>query len=173
MANEGQAEGVLGLAGGARFEGVPDLLTALRGRQDSVRLAVRRHGADVEIDTPITPSKSPLLKEAVVASGMLIEQQDMADAEASTMPMLQITHIKRGEAAELAGLRVGDMIDDVNGRRFDTVRDLHAWLSAQPEGEAVKLLIRRRAFSATRRTSGDYLRLEVALDDVTLLQARR
>lgn len=164
---------VLGLAGGPRFEGVPDLMTALRGRQKSVRLAVRRNGVETEIDAPVIASQSPLMKEAVVVSGMLIDEQDMADAEASSMPALQIIHIKRGEAAELAGLRVGDMIDDVNGRRFDTVRDLHAWLSARPDGESVKLLVRRRAFSASRRTSADYLRLEVALDDVTLLQARR
>jgi serine protease DegQ len=166
-------EVILGIAGGARFEGLPDLLAALRGRQNSVRLVVRRDGAEVEIDAPIMPSRSPLSREAMTFSGMLIEEQDIADAEASTMPTLQIVHIKRGEAAELAGLRVGDMIDDVNGRRFETVRDFHAWLSARPEGESVKLLIRRRAFSSTRRTTADYLRLEVALDNVTLLQARR
>lgn len=164
---------VLGVAGGPRFASLPDLPSALRGRKDSVRLLVRRDGAEIEIDAPVTPAKAPLTREALAFSGMLIAERDVVDAEASTMPTLQIEYIKAGESAERAGFRPGDMLEDVNGRRFDSIRELHAWLAAQPEGESVKLLVRRRAFSSIRRTSAEYLRLEIALSDETLLQARR
>lgn len=164
---------VRGIAGGARFESIPDLMTALRGRKDVVRLAVRRGDADIEVDVPISPSKPPLSREAMAFSGMLIAERDYVDSEASSLPVLQIEHVKRGEAAERAGLRVGDMLEDLDGRRFDSVRDLHSWLSTRPEGADLKILVRRYAFSATRRTSADYVRLEVAPKDVMLLQARR
>lgn len=164
---------VLGVAGGARTDSLPDLLSALRGRKNSVRFAVRRNGSEIEVDVPITPSRPPLSREAVVFSGMLIAERDMADAEASTMPLLEIEHVKRGEGAERAGLRAGDLLDDVDGRRFDSVRDLHAWLSGRTEGESVKILVRREAFASTRRIGAEYLRLEIVLRDETLLQARR
>ncbi len=164
---------VLGVAGGPRLAGLADLPTALRGRRDSVRLVVRRDGAETEVDVPITPSRPPLSREAITLSGMLIAERDVLDAESSDMPMLQVEHVKTGEGAERAGFRLGDMLEDVEGRRFDSVRALHAWLAGRPADENLKLLVRRRAPFSTRRTSADYLRLEVALKEPTLLQARR
>lgn len=164
---------VLGLAGGATFAGLPDLFTNLRGRKSAVRLSVRRNGAVIQVDAPLMASEPPLQREAVAFSGMLIAERFAADAEASALPRLQIEYIKQGEMAERAGFRSFDLLEEVDGRRFETVRELHTWLRAQPADLEIKVLVRRRISSAARRIGAEYLRFEVTPQYLTLLEARK
>lgn len=163
---------VLGVAGGETFAGLPDLFSGLRGKRQSVSLSVRRNGAVTTVAAPLTPVEAPLAREAVAFSGMLVAERSWADAEASVLPGLQIEYVKQGEAAERAGFRTWDMVEDVAGRRFDSLHELHAWLRDRPAGESVKVLVRRRVTSASRRIGAEYMRFDITPQNLTLLEAR-
>lgn len=158
----------LGVVGGPRFGGLPDLHTALRGRTDTVRFVVRRNGADVEMSVPIVPAEAPMQRQALAVSGMLIDDDRRLDAEASALPRLHIDFMKQGETAERAGFRVGDAFAEIGGQVFNTVPELHDWLKSRLAGEVVPVLVRRRIGSANG-LSAEYLRLDLKVEQVALL----
>jgi serine protease Do len=163
---------VLGIVGGPKFAGLPDLFTSLRGRKNAVRLSVRRDGALIEVEAPLTPAQSPLKREALAFSGMLVAEREVSDAEASALPRLQIEYIRTGEPAERAGFRYGDQIEDISGQRFESVRALHAYMRDQPGDAIVKVLVRRRTGLSARRTGAEYLRLDLPVQGLNLFEAR-
>jgi serine protease Do len=158
----------LGLVGGPRFGGLPDLHTALRGRTGMVGLVVRRNGADLEVSVPILPGEAPMQRQALALSGMVIDDDRRVDAEPSVLPRLHIDFMKQGETAERAGFRVGDAFAEIGGRVFNTVPELHDWLKTRPAGEIVQVLVRRRIASASG-LSAEYVRLDLKVEQLALL----
>lgn len=159
---------VLSLVGGPRFDELPDLLTALRGRSGLVRLLVRRSGAEIEVSAPITPATPRLQRQAIAVSGMVIDDDRWLDSETTALPRLHIDFLKQGETGERAGFRMGDVLAEIDGQSFNSVTDLHAWLSAKPDGASVPLLVRRWRLSPNG-VSAEYLRLTLKLEDAKLI----
>jgi S1-C subfamily serine protease len=162
---------VLGLAGGPRFQALPDLHTALRGRRDAVNLIVRRDGAEREVAAPVRPTTPPLARKALAFSGMLVTERQAIDGEATGLPPLRIEFIRQGEAAARAGFQAWDQLETVGGRRFATMDELAGWLRERKAGERVPVLVRRNIASFDRRIGAEYHRFEIAASDVRLLTA--
>jgi hypothetical protein len=162
---------VMGIEGGPKLTALPDLHTALRGRKDRVSLVVRRGGAEMIVEVPLTSSTPPLARKALAFSGMLVTERQAVDSESSGLPPLRIEFIKQGEAAARAGFQAWDQLETVSGRRFASIADLHDWLKARPGVERLPVLVRRNVASFDRRIVAEYHRFEIAAADVRLLTA--
>ncbi|MGL4241724.1 MAG: hypothetical protein ACRCTI_11480, partial [Beijerinckiaceae bacterium] len=162
---------VVAVAGGPKLAALPDLHTARRGRKDRVELTIRRGGAETQVSVPITSSTPPLQRQALAFSGMLVTERQAVDAEASGLPPLRIEFIKQGEAAARAGFQAWDQLETVGGRRFTSIRDLHAFLKEQPAATRVPILVRRHVASFDRRIGAEYHRFELAASDARLMTA--
>jgi serine protease Do len=162
---------VLGIAGGRKAGGLPDLITALRGRKESVALAVRRDGAEIEVKAPLVAAAPSLKRQALTFAGLLVVERQALDQEPTVLPPLRIEFIKQGEAAARAGLQAWDYLETVSGQRFRSVAALHDWLKARPSTEKVAVMVRRHIASFDRRIGAEYHRFEIAPSDLKLLTA--
>jgi serine protease Do len=162
---------VLGLAGGRKASGLPDLITALRGRKDSVTLAVRRDGAEIEVAAPLVAPTPALKRQAVAFAGLLVAERQSLDQEPTVLPALRIEFIKQGETAARAGFQAWDHLETVDGKRFGTVIELHDWLKAKPAAEKASVLVRRHIAAFDRRIGAEYHRFEITASDLKLLTA--
>jgi S1-C subfamily serine protease len=161
---------VQGVAGGPRLSSLPELNTALRGRQGQVTLDVLRDGKEQAVSVPLIPARPALKRQGLSFFGLLVTESITLDTADSNLPPLRIDFIKPGEAAARVGLRAGDHLDRVGGQRFATVTALHNWLKDKPPAEKVPVLV-RRASNADPRVSADYYRFEVQPAGLRLLTA--
>jgi serine protease Do len=162
---------VLAVAGGPRLASLPDLHTALRGRVGPVDITVRRDGREVTVPVPVTALTAPLKRQAIAFSGMLVTERQALDSETSALPALRIEFIKQGETAARAGFQPWDLLETVDGRRFSSLDELHAFLKAQPATRRLPVLVRRHVASFDRRIGAEYHRFEIAAQDPRLLTA--
>ncbi len=143
---------VTGIAGGRTVAGLPDLITALRGRRESVTLTVRRDGATMEVKAPAHRRHA-----GAGAAGRLIRR-----AFGGGTPVAR----PGGDRAAAAPNRVHPARRDGGPRRLPAVgssgnggrpalcnrrRALHDWLKAQPANAKVPVLIRRHIAAFDRR----------------------
>ncbi len=171
-AGEGLRPGdvVQGLTGGARFASLPELYTALRGRQGEVKLDVLRDGTTLAIAATLIPARQPLKRQGLTVFGLLVTERVTLDSADSTLPPLRIEFIKPGEGAARIGLQTWDLLDRVGGQRFATVAALYDWLKTKSPTDKVPVLVRRFS-SADPRVSADYYRLEIQPTDLRLITA--
>src|SRR5262249_28054525 len=74
---------VQGLFGGPKLSTLPDLYTALRGRQDCVTLQVLRDGKVQKVTASLIPARPPMRRQALTFAGMLVAERvtlDTADS---------------------------------------------------------------------------------------------
>jgi S1-C subfamily serine protease len=161
---------VQGIAAGPKLASLPELNTALRGRQGQVSLEILRDGKVRTVSAPLIPARPPLQRPGLAFSGLMVTEGINLDPADSNLPPLRIEFIKPGEAAARIGLRPGDRLDMVGGQRFATVAALHDWLKGRPSAEKVPVLV-RRASAADLRITAEYSRFEIQLADLRLLTA--
>jgi len=161
---------VQGIVGGPKLASLPELNTALRGRQGQVTLEVVRDGKGQTVNVSLIPALAPLKRQGLTFSGLLVTERVNLDTADSNLPPLRIEFIKNGEAAARVGLRPGDQLDSVGGQRFTTVAALHDWLKGRPSAERVPVLVRRFSNADTRVTA-EYHRFEIQPTDLHLLKA--
>ncbi len=162
---------VTGIAGGRSVAGLPDLITALRGRRESVTLTVRRDGGTIEVKAPLIAAAPALSRKALSFAGLLVAERQSLDQEQTALPPLRIEFIKQGETAARVGFQPWDHLETVGGRRFSTVGELHEWLKAQPANAKVPILVRRHIAAFDRRIGAEYHRFEVPPTELRLMVA--
>jgi S1-C subfamily serine protease len=161
---------VQGIVGGPKLASLPELNTALRGRQGQVTLEVVRDGKGQTVNVSLIPALAPLKRQGLTFSGLLVTERINLDTADSNLPPLRIEFIKNGEAAARVGLRPGDQLDCVGGQRFTTGAALNDWLKGRPPAERVPVLVRRFSNADTRVTA-EYHRFEIQPTDLHLLKA--
>jgi len=159
---------VQGVAGGPKLSSLPELNTALRGRQGQVSLEVLRDGKGQTVNVPLIAARPPLKRQGLTFSGLLVTERVSLDTADSNLPPLRIEFIKNGEEAARVGLRSGDHLDMVGGQRIATVAALHDWLKGRSAAERVPLLV-RRASGTDPRVTADYYRFEIQPTNLRLL----
>ena len=75
--------------------------------------------------------------------GALVEDATNSDSAASFTVGAKIVELSQGGPAEKAGIKVGDIVTQCNGREITSASDLTAAIRQQPAGEAVTLTIIR------------------------------
>jgi S1-C subfamily serine protease len=154
---------VQGSAGELRT--LSELVTALRGRTEPVPLRVER--GDQSLTLEVTPVPAPLVTavRGVSVDGALISPIPFEDALSLREPAgLFVQSLESGSTAEILGLETLDILHSVNGRSFDDLDSLIAYLQTPREGRAFKVVLRRMSRYNDRWF--DYLVRELPAEDV-------
>ncbi len=131
------------------------------GIATAINFGAENIGFAVPVDTLLTIL--PQLRDTgVVRRGYLgVNIVDLGYEEAEAFGLKStdgalVTRVMENSPAEDAGLKYGDIIVEVNGKRISSNRELIDYVSARPPGEKVKL----RAFR-----NGDYVDVELTLGE--------
>jgi len=142
-------------------------LVNLRGEVVGINTAINVRGENLGFAVPINTAKTvlPQLREhGKVVRGFLGVTVGEVTREVQEAWGLKerrgalVEQVLEGHAADRAGIRHGDVIVAVNGRRVDTTRDLIDTISSYPPGTKVELEVIR---------DGRKLRIPVTLEERT------
>jgi serine protease Do len=161
---------VQGITGGTKFASLPELYTALRGKQGSVSLDVLRDGKSRSVTAVLIAARPPLKRQAITLFGLLVTERNSLDTADLSLPPLRIEFVKPGEAASRVGFQPWDHLESVGGKRFTTIADLHEWLKAKPATEKISVLVRRGSM-ADPRVSADYYKFDLQTTDLRFITA--
>jgi serine protease Do len=127
-------------------------LLNIAGEVVGINTAIRGGGAQgIGFATPINTAKTllPQLKQGKVTRGYLgiqIQEVTWEHQEAFNLPEARgalVQLVEPGKPADRAGVRVGDVIIDVDGRPIRNNRDLIDYISYLPVGSQVKITVLR------------------------------
>ena len=128
-----------------------DLVGALRGRTGRVPLTVERDGRPLEVVA------SPLMQPAVTerrgisVDGALIAPIRFDDEANLSEPMsLVVQSVEPASAAEALGVQGLDIIESLDGRRFEDLGALNEYFRQHPQGTPVTVVLRRFSASSSR-----------------------
>jgi serine protease Do len=161
---------VQGLVGVPGIKNIPELYTALRGREGQVAVSVLRDGKFQNITTTLIAPRPTLKRQGLMFAGLLVTERPNLDTADSSLSPLRVDFIKPGEAASRVGLQPSDHLEMVGGQRFRTIAALHSWLKQRSSDAPVPMLVRRGSMSDPR-VIADYHRFEVKPADLRLLTA--
>lgn len=150
-----------------------DLIDALRGHLDDVRLKVRRDGREITVRGQWPTA--PLITER---QGLWIAGALFADAEPLTMdliagtPALMVHHVDPGSDAEGAALQVFDLLVSANGRPIDSLAALQALSKKADAADEPLDLLLLRFTSETRQELFVYQRRLLPAADIEMVGPR-
>lgn len=122
-----------------------DLVDALRGRLDAVRLELLRDGKPVTV-TGRWPAAAPIVeRRGLWVSGAIFAGADQTTGGLVTgTPALMVHHVSPGSEAESAGLETFDLLTSVDGRAVDSLATLgRLAVDAGRTGRSLRLLLLR------------------------------
>lgn len=154
--------GVPGVA--SEITSVSDLVSALRGRRGDVPLMVERDGQRRTIVARPSPRPPITERRAVIVDGALVAPIVYDDEASAAEPTRLVVHsVEPASEAEMLGFRPMDMLQSVDGKRFDDLDALIAYLQTRPHGPGTIVF---RHWSPETYSAFDYHRRELPLEDV-------
>jgi Do/DeqQ family serine protease len=137
--------------GGATVKEVPDLqrqaAAAAPGQRIALNIVRERARVPVTVTIGEMPTDEPTLAtEGDATWGLTVEP--LAPSRGPDLPFTHgvvVTGVISGSPADRAGLRLGDIILDVKGRRITDVRGLYRELEPLKPGESIPLYVHRSA----------------------------
>ncbi len=136
---------------GEPIKTISNLVTALRGRTGAVPIRVIRGERPIEIQALPSPRPSVLARRGVSIDGALIAPVAFEDSTVLSEPArLVVQSIAPGSAAEALGIGPMDVVHSIDGRRFDDLESLIAYLNHRPSGSPVRVVFRRSSPSVNR-----------------------
>lgn len=130
---------------------VTQFVTALRGQSAAVPIRVVRDGR--QVDVIARPSRRPSVvgRRGVCVDGALIAPIALDDAAVLGQSARLVVHsVEPGSAAQALGLTPLDIIESVDGRRFDDLDALLGYLHGHQDGASLHIVFRRLSPSYTR-----------------------
>lgn len=123
---------------------VSQLVTALRGRPDAVPLQVERAGHEVEIVVHPARRPSVVARRGVILDGALVAPVALDDMSALREPArLVVQSVDPGSVADGLDLATMDILESVDGRHFDDLDGLLAYLNARKSDPPLRCVFRR------------------------------
>jgi S1-C subfamily serine protease len=149
-------EAVVGAPGGIANE--TQLIHALRGRLSSASIRVQRDGATLVLSGSKAPRPRVMDRWGVFASGVLFGPITIRDANEIGMRGFMVHHVEPGSIGQAQEIARTDVLQAVDGKPVDDLKELHARLQAAAnESRRVELTLKRLvggefAFSYTQRS---------------------
>jgi S1-C subfamily serine protease len=146
------------------LERLHDLVGALRGRSGQVRLTVERDSQEIAVKVRPTMQAPMLGRRGLSIDGALIAPIDFEDLTNTPLAArLMIHDIEPATSAHTLSLRAMDTIHSIDGRRFDDLETLAAYMHRRPKGP-VAIIVRR--FSGDMYRMFEYHRRELPGEDI-------
>ena len=128
-----------------------ELVTALRGRTGAVPVRVLRDGREVVVQTHPSYRASIVARRGVVIDGALIAPLAYEDSTVLRHSASLVVHsVDTGSAAEAVDLESADNVVTIDGRTFEGLDDLIAYLGDRKKGTPLKLVLTRLSPSHNR-----------------------
>lgn len=130
---------------------VTHFVTAVRGRVGPVPIRVVRAGR--QLDVLAHPGRgTPVVgRRGVSVDGALVAPISFEDAAALSTPVGLVVHsVEPGSPAEALGLGPMDIIENMDGRRFDDLDSLIGYLHQHQNGAPLHVVFRRMSQSVNR-----------------------
>lgn len=158
---------------------VTQFVTAMRGRTGIVPVRVRRAGRDVEIQARPIRRPSVIAQRGVTIDGALVAPAVLGDPRVLSEPVRLMVHsVESGSDADALGLSCLDLIHSIDGRRFDDLDSLLAFLRQHQEGPPLRVVF-RRVVSTSHQWFGYHVRdlpgkeIKVIESEAPLLTGKR
>jgi membrane-associated protease RseP (regulator of RpoE activity) len=127
------------------------LVTALRGRGGAVPIQVMRGGREIQILANPSWQPSVVARRGVLVDGALIAPIAFEDSSALTEPArLIVQSVAPGSAAEALGIGGLDIVQSIDGQRFDDLELLIGYLNRHQSGAPIRIVFRRLSDSLSR-----------------------
>jgi len=130
--------------GGEPVHTLSSLITALRGRVGTVPVRIARAGKEMEIRAYPTPRASVVARRGVSVDGALIAPIVSEDSTALGDPArLVVQSVEDGSRASTLDIEEMDIIQTIDGQRFDDLDKLIAYLDRRRNGPPLHIVFRR------------------------------
>lgn len=152
-------------------ETLPDLLSGLRGVVGETVMTVERNGKSMDVRSPVKIMPDPLKVQAINLSGLIIaEPWRVDDFEVNPEGYLGIDYIEWGGEAEFTDAEVYDYIVSVDGKEFQSVKALYAYLERLPDNAIVEIMLKRPATASDLYR--EYLHIELSKEKLEWVSAQ-
>jgi S1-C subfamily serine protease len=147
------------------------LINALRGDLDEIKLAVLRDNQEVTVTGSMSPVDYITEREGVSFSGMLIAPHTLTDGkDMNLMSPLIIHHVDVGSWAESYQLAEWDFLMQVDGRVFEAPKALFDYLQArQQDGEETMVTLSFKRFAEGTKNMFDHFEVSIPIENLELL----
>lgn len=123
---------------------IHNLVTALRGRVGAVPVHVLREGREIEIRAFPSPRPSVVARRGVSLDGALIAPMAFEDSVALGEPArLVVQFVEEGSVASSLDIEELDIVQSIDGRHFDDLDSMIAYLELRPKETPVRMVFRR------------------------------
>ena len=156
--------GVVGVTDEIRNAG--QLVNALRGRLDDLKLEITRAGASVTVEGRLQPASRVIEQNGVYVAGILFGRMGLRDSPELNLALPLMVHsIEWGTLGESLELEKWDMLVSVNGQPIEDLNNLYDRLEAAGnDGKTVHFVFKR--WSGERDRVYDYVERSMAVEDL-------
>jgi C-terminal processing protease CtpA/Prc len=119
-------------------------VTAIRGRFGAVPIHIERGRRPLVVMAHPIRRASVVARRGVSIDGALIAPMSFEDAAVlSKSVRLVVQSVESGSSAEVLGVEAMDMLETIDGRHFDDLNGLLAYLDRHQEGVPIRAVFRR------------------------------
>jgi S1-C subfamily serine protease len=156
--------GVLGVTSEIRNEG--QLVNALRGQLENVKLEITRSGSPVIVEGRLEPAPRVIEQNGVFAAGILFGRMGWRDSRELNIALPIMVHsVEYGTLGESLEIEEWDMLVSVDGRPVEDLNNLYDRLDAADRArESVHFVFKR--WSNERDRVYDYIERTMAIEDL-------
>lgn len=146
--HEIQIDDVIEKANGISVKNEAQLINALRGRDENVTLIVNRKSKRLNLIIPFKKKTNLLEESGVMFSGILFVQERNPEALRilQTDSIITINHVEPGSIAESKRIASGNLIEEINGNKVATLKELFDIATAYKK-IGKKIVLRMKALS--------------------------
>jgi S1-C subfamily serine protease len=156
--------GVSGVTSEIRNEG--QLVNALRGRLENVKLEITRSGSPVIVEGRLEPASRVIEQNGVFAAGILFGRMGWRDSRELNLALPIMVHsVEYGTLGESLEIEEWDMLVSVDGKPVEDLNNLYDRLEAADRArESVHFVFKR--WSNERDRVYDYIERTMAIEDL-------
>jgi S1-C subfamily serine protease len=159
--------GVAGVTSEIFNEG--QLVDALRGRLENVKLEIIRSGTPTIVEGRLEPAPRVIERTGVYTAGILFARMGLRDSPELNLALPLMVHsVGYGTLGESLEIEKWDMLVSVNGQPVEDLNNLYAQLeAADRDGESVHFVFKR--WSGERDRVYDYLERSMAVEGLEFI----
>jgi C-terminal processing protease CtpA/Prc len=145
------------------------LVDALRGRLDNVKLEIIRAGSPMIVEGRLAPAPRVIDRNGVYTAGILFARMGLRDSPELNLALPLMVHsVGYGTLGESLEIDKWDMLVSVDGQPVEDLSDLYARLEAADRaGKPVHFVFKR--WSGERDRVYDYVERSMAVEDLELI----
>jgi serine protease Do len=151
-----------------------ELIHALRGHLQDVRLRVLRAGKEFTLSGRLSPATKLLDRKVVYASGVILGESRRADALGVSIGGILATYVEDGSLGQSAGLRQFDAITTINGHAVQNLDQVYGLLDqARAADKAADVVVTRQVIGPQGRVFFAYGEISLPLDELRWMSVEK